>query len=121
MLAAFQILLAQRAGHHDISVGTDIANRNRLETENLIGFFINQLVLRTDLSGNPSFREVLKRVRAVTLGAYAHQDLPFDRLVDALKVKRSLDVTPLFQVKLIFQNAPIPPIELPDLVVTVLE
>lgn len=120
MLAAFQILLAQRAGHHDISVGTDIANRNRLETENLIGFFINQLVLRTDLSGNPTFREVLKRVRAVTLGAYAHQDLPFDRLVDALKVKRSLHVTPLFQVKLIFQNAPLPPIELPDLVVTVL-
>jgi amino acid adenylation domain-containing protein len=120
MLAAFQILLAQRAGHHDISVGTDIANRNRLETENLIGFFVNQLVLRTDLTGNPSFREVLKRVRAVTLGAYAHQDLPFDRLVDALKVKRSLHVTPLFQVKLIFQNAPIPPIELPNLVVTVL-
>jgi amino acid adenylation domain-containing protein len=120
MLAAFQILLAQRAGHHDISVGTDIANRNRLETENLIGFFVNQLVLRTDLTGNPSFRDVLKRVRAVTLGAYAHQDLPFDRLVDALKVKRSLQVTPLFQVKLIFQNAPLPPIELPDLVVTVL-
>jgi alpha-ketoglutarate-dependent taurine dioxygenase/acyl carrier protein len=121
MLAAFQILLAQRAGHHDISVGTDIANRNRLETENLIGFFINQLVLRTNLSGNPSFREVLKRVRVVTLGAYAHQDLPFDRLVDALKVERSLQVTPLFQVKLIFQNAPIPPIELPNLVVTVLD
>ena len=120
MLAAFQILLAQRAGHHDISVGTDIANRNRLETEKLIGFFVNQLVLRTDLTGNPSFREVLKRVRAVTLGAYAHQDLPFDRLVDALKVKRSLQLTPLFQVKLIFQNAPIPPIELPNLVVTVL-
>src|SRR5215213_6580857 len=121
MLAAFKILLAQRAGHHDISVGTDIANRNRLETENLIGFFVNQLVMRTDLSGNPSFREVLKRVRAVTLGAYAHQDLPFDRLVDALKVKRSLQVTPLFQVKLIFQNAPIPPLELPDLVVTLLD
>jgi amino acid adenylation domain-containing protein len=120
LLAAFQVLLAERAGHEDISVGTDIANRNLLETENHIGFFINQLVLRTDLSGDPSFQEVLKRVREVTLGAYARQDLPFDRLVDALKVERSLHVTPLFQVKVIFQNAPMPPIKLPDLAVSVL-
>jgi len=121
MLAAFDVLLSERAGHDDVSVGTDIANRNLIETENLIGFFINQLVLRTDLSGDPTFRELLARVREVTLGAYAHQDMPFDRLVDALKVERSLLVTPLFQVKLIFQNAPMPPIRLPGLALDVLE
>jgi acyl carrier protein len=120
LLAAYQVLLRHRSGADDIVVGTDVANRNRVEVENLIGFFINQLVLRTDLSGNPSFAELLERVRTVTLGAYAHQDVPFDRLVEALKVERSLQYSPLFQVKFVYQNAPMPPLELRDLNVQVM-
>ena len=120
LLAAYQVLLRHRSGAEDIVVGTDVANRNRVEVENLIGFFINQLVLRTDLSGNPSFGELLERVRTVTLGAYAHQDVPFDRLVEALKVERSLQYSPLFQVKFVYQNAPMPPLELRDLSVQVM-
>jgi amino acid adenylation domain-containing protein/non-ribosomal peptide synthase protein (TIGR01720 family) len=116
LLAGFQALLAIRSGSTDVVVGTDIANRNRLETEGMIGFFVNQLVLRTDLSGNPTFRELLARVREVALGAYAHQDLPFDRLVEALRVPRNLRHSPLFQVKINLQNAPeTRPVELPDL------
>ena len=120
LLAAFQVVLRHYSGSDDIVVGTDVANRNRVEVENLIGFFINQLVLRTDLSGDPSFTEVLQRVREVTLGAYAHQDMPFDRLVEALKVERSLEHSPLFQVKFVYQNAPMPPLELPNLSVRVM-
>ena len=120
LLATFQILLHHHSGADDIVLGTDVANRNRVEVENLIGFFINQLVLRTDLSGNPSFAELLERVRETTFGAYAHQDTPFDRLVEALKVERSLEYSPLFQVKLVYQNAPMPPLELADLTVEVL-
>jgi non-ribosomal peptide synthetase component F len=86
-------------------VGTDVTNRNQIETEHLIGFFVNQVVLRTDLTGNPRFLEVMHRVRKVSLEAYAHQDLPFDRLVKALNPERNLSHTPLFQVKFIFQNA----------------
>ncbi|MFB2976515.1 amino acid adenylation domain-containing protein [Microseira sp. BLCC-F43] len=111
VLATFQILLHYRSGQDDIVIGTDVANRNHAETEGLIGFFINQLVLRTNLGGNPTFRELLGRVREVTLGAYAHQDLPFEKLVEAFNPKRDLSRTPLFQVKLVLQNAPIPPIE----------
>jgi non-ribosomal peptide synthetase component F len=85
LLAAFQILLYRYSGQDDIIVGTPIANRNRQEIEPLIGFFVNSLVLRSDLVGNPSFRELLKRVREVTLGAYAHQDLPFEKLVEELQ------------------------------------
>src|SRR2546422_654286 len=77
-------------GQEDIVVGTDVAGRDRLEMENLIGFFVNLLVLRTDLSGNPTFKELLDRVREATLGAFAHQDLPFELLVDALRPDRSL-------------------------------
>jgi amino acid adenylation domain-containing protein len=120
LLAAFQTLLRHYTGQDDVSVGTDIANRKRLEIENVIGFFINQLVLRTDLSGDPAFAEVVKRVRDVTLEAYAHQDLPFDRLVDALKVERSLQSSPLFQIKFVMQNAPIPQFELQNFTVTLL-
>jgi amino acid adenylation domain-containing protein len=120
LLAAYQILLRHHSGMDDVVVGTDVANRNRNEVENLIGFFINQLVLRTDLSGDPSFTELLQRAREVTLGAYAHQDTPFDRLVEALKVERSLDHSPLFQVKFVYQNAPMSPLELPDLRVQVM-
>ncbi|OKH20882.1 hypothetical protein NIES593_17290 [Hydrococcus rivularis NIES-593] len=108
LLAAFQTLLHRYTKQDDIIVGTDVANRNRTETEGLIGFFINLLVLRTDLSGNPSFRELLNRVREVALGAYAHQDLPFAKLVEELQPERKLQPTPLFQVLFVMQNAPMP-------------
>jgi hypothetical protein len=108
LLAGFKALLSQAAGGDDIVVGTDLANRDRVETEPLIGFFVNQLVLRTSLSGDPSFAELLDRVRETALEAYAYQDVPFDRLVDALQWDRSLAQTPLFQVKFVLQNAPLP-------------
>ncbi|HKD76650.1 MAG TPA: condensation domain-containing protein, partial [Ktedonobacterales bacterium] len=106
MLAAFDVLLSRYSGQDDIAVGTAIANRNRAEIENLIGFFVNSLVLRTDLTGNPSFRELIGRVRDICLGAYAHQDLPFEHLVEVLQPKRDLSSNPLFQVMLSMQNAP---------------
>jgi len=105
LLAAFKLLLHQRARalprarRDDVVVGTDVANRNRLETEGLIGFFVNQLTLRTSLAGDPTFGELLARVREVALGAYAHQDLPFDHLVDELSPTRNLRRSPLFQIK----------------------
>ncbi len=105
LLAAFNTLLYRYTGQDDIIVGAPIANRNRSEIEGLIGFFTNTLVLRTDLSGNPTFRELLGRVRAVALGAYAHQDLPFEKLVEALHPERDLSHNPLFQVMFILQNA----------------
>jgi alpha-ketoglutarate-dependent taurine dioxygenase len=115
LLAAFKVLLYHHSRQEDLVVGTDVANRNRVETENLIGFFVNQLVLRTDLSGKPAFQEILRRVREVTLDAYAHQDMPFDKLVEVLKPERSLKYSPIFQVKLVLQNAPMPPLELANL------
>ncbi|MEA2173124.1 MAG: hypothetical protein QOD00_716, partial [Blastocatellia bacterium] len=118
MLAAFYILLSRVTGQDDITLGTDVANRNRSETEQLIGFFVNQLVLRAKLSGNPSFRDFLKQVRELTLMAYAHQDLPFDKLVETLNPDRAASRTPLFQAKIVFQNAPASPLELRGLVLT---
>jgi amino acid adenylation domain-containing protein len=115
LLAAFQTLLYRYTQQEDLVVGTDLANRNRQETEGLIGFFVNLLVLRTDLSGNPTFRSLLQRVRSVTLGAYAHQDLPFDKLVEALQPQRQRDQTPLFQVLFVMQNVPMPEPELAGL------
>jgi len=106
LLAGFQALLGRWTGQLDVAVGTDIANRNWKETEDLIGLFVNQVVLRTDLSGNPSFRELLWRVRETTLEAYRHQDLPFERLVEDLQPQRTANRPPLFQVKLGLENIP---------------
>ncbi len=98
LLGAFQVLLAKYAGTEDVVVGSPVAGRNRAETEGLIGFFVNTLVLRTGLQGDPHFREVLRRVRDVTLGAYEHQEIPFEKLVAELHPERSLGHAPLFQV-----------------------
>ena len=106
LLAAFQLLLQRYSGQKEIVVGTDVANRNYGETEGLIGFFVNQLVLRTDLSDEPTFVELLQRVKEVCLGAYAHQDVPFEKLVEELQPERDLSRSPLFQVKLVLQNVP---------------
>jgi len=106
LLSAFQALLYRYTGQHDIVVGSPIANRNRKEIESLIGFFTNTLVLRSQLDDNLSFRELLKQVREVALSVYAHQDLPFERLVEMLQADRSLSYHPLFQVMFVLQNAP---------------
>ena len=118
LLAAFQTLLSRYTGKDDIVVGSPIANRVSGELENLVGFFVNSLALRTDLSGKPSFRELLKQVREVALGAYAHQNLPFEKLVEELSPERSLSHNPLFQVSFVLQNAPMPPFELAGLTLT---
>jgi len=94
LLAAFQVLLSRHSGQDDIAVGTPIANRNRAETEGLIGFFVNTLVMRADLSANPQFTQLLAQVRETALGAFEHQDLPFERLVDDLGLERDLSRTP---------------------------
>jgi amino acid adenylation domain-containing protein len=121
LLAAFQALLARYTGQEDILVGTPVANRQRPEIDGLIGFFVNTLVLRTDLSGDPRFRELLRRVREVALGAYAHQDLPFEQLVQAIQPARDVSRTPLFQVLFVLQNAPMPALSLSGLTVELLE
>ncbi|WP_255512229.1 condensation domain-containing protein [Aerosakkonema funiforme] len=115
LLAALQTLLYRYTHQEDIAVGSPIANRNRSEIEGLIGFFVNSLVLRTNLSGNPTFREMLARVKQVTLGAYSHQDLPFEKLVEELHPERNLSRHPLFQVVFGFENAPMSALELPGL------
>jgi amino acid adenylation domain-containing protein len=106
MLAAFEVLLSRYTGQQDILVGTPIANRNRAEVEGLIGLFANILPLRVRLDGDPTFRQLLERVKETALGAYAHQDMPFERLVEELRPERSLSHNPLFQVMFSLQNAP---------------
>ncbi|NEQ48313.1 MAG: amino acid adenylation domain-containing protein [Leptolyngbya sp. SIOISBB] len=121
LLAAFQTLLHRYSGQTDILIGSPIANRSPAETENLIGFFVNTLVLRSDLSGDPSFRSLLKQVRQVALDAYAHHDVPFAKLVEVLQPSRDLAHHPLFQVMLILQTAAVPPLELPELTLSLTE
>lgn len=106
LLAAFDVLLWRYSGQDDVVVGTPIAGRNRSELEGLIGYFANTLPLRVDLAGNPTFRELLGRVRDTALDAYAHQEIPFDKLVEELHPERSLSHTPLFQVIFAFENTP---------------
>ena len=115
LLAAFQVLLARYTGEEEIVVGTPVAGRSRQELEPLIGFFVNTLVLRTSLCGRPDFLEVLRRVREVALGAFAHQDVPFEMLVEELQPERDLSHTPLFQVMFSFQNTPEADFNLPQL------
>ncbi|MGZ3461117.1 MAG: condensation domain-containing protein, partial [Archangium sp.] len=115
LLAAFQVLLSRYSGQDDISVGSPIAGRRHTEVEELIGFFTNTLVLRSRLSARASFRELLAQVRETTLGAYEHQDVPFEKLVDMLQPERDLSRTPLFQVLFVLQNAALPELQLPEL------
>jgi amino acid adenylation domain-containing protein len=105
LLAAFKVLLARYCGEEDIVVGTAVANRNRVELEPVIGLFVNTLALRTDLTGDLTFRELLARVRETCLGAYAHPDMPFEKLVEVLQPARTLDQNPLFQVSFVLQGA----------------
>ena len=121
LLAGFQILLHRYSGQKDFAIGTPIANRTRVELENLIGFFVNTLVLRADLSGNPTCRELLKRVSATALSAYEHQDLPFEKLVEELNPGRSLTRNPLFQVMFALQNMPAQALQLAGLTMTPME
>jgi amino acid adenylation domain-containing protein len=106
LLAAWNVLLARASGDADVVVGTPIAGRTRVETEGLIGLFVNTLALRTDLSDDPGFRALLARVRETTLGAFAHQDLPFEKLVGEIRPERSLGHAPIFQVMFVYQNTP---------------
>jgi amino acid adenylation domain-containing protein len=115
LLAAFHTLLGRYTGQPDIVIGSPIAGRTLAETEGLIGFFVNTLALRLDSSGNPTFRQLLHLTREVALGAYAHQDLPFEKLVEELQPERDLRRTPLFQVAFAYQNFPSHKLELPGL------
>ncbi|MFN2634156.1 MAG: amino acid adenylation domain-containing protein [Thermoanaerobaculia bacterium] len=115
LLAALGVLLSHQTGSEDVVVGSPVAGRNRIETEGVVGLFINTIVLRLRLEGNPSFRELMQRVRETALGAYTHQEVPFERLVDALKVERTLSHNPVFQVWFVLQNSGGPPPELAGL------
>jgi amino acid adenylation domain-containing protein len=115
LLAVFETLLSRLTGQEDVVVGSPVAGRSRRETENLIGFFVNTLALRGDLTGDPRFEELLAQVRKATLEGYAREDLPFERLVEHLQPQRSLSHSPVFQAVLVLQNAPFTALELPGL------
>ncbi|HEV2846704.1 MAG TPA: condensation domain-containing protein, partial [Thermoanaerobaculia bacterium] len=115
LLAGFETLLCRYAGQDDVMVGTTVANRSRAELEGLIGFFVNTLALRGDLSGDPAFSALLTRTRKAVLGAFAHQDLPFEKLVAEIQPERDLSRSPLFQVVFQLQNAPMERVGLPGL------
>ena len=121
LLAAFQVLLHRYSSQEDIAVGSPIAGRTRPELEGLIGFFVNTLVLRGDLSGDPAFRELLRRVRRTAIEAYTHQDVPFEKLVSVTHPDRDSSRAPLFQVMFALQNVPPPELHAPELVLTPLE
>ena len=112
LLAAFKILLFRYSNQEDIIIGTPIANRNRKETENIIGFFSNNLLIRSDLSGNPAFNIFLKQIKQIALNAFAHQEIPFEKIVEFVNPKRDMSHSPLFQVMFIMQNIIIPDINL---------
>ena len=121
LLAAFKVFLFRHARQEDIVVGVPIAGRNKPDLENVIGLFINMLAMRTDLSGNPTFRELLDRVRDTALGAYEHQDLPFEKLVEVMQPERDTSYSPLFQVMFHLGNLGIPSLNLPGLTLTPLD
>ena len=121
LLAGFKILLSRYSGQNDLSIGSPIANRNRKEIEGLIGFFVNTLVLRSEVNETESFSDFLKHVRETTLGAYEHQDIPFEQLVEVLQPERHSSHSPLFQVMFVLQNAPVSELQLPGLQLDMLE
>ena len=121
LLGAFYVLLHYHTRQQDMIVGTDLANRSSVETETMIGFFVNQVALRADLSGDPTFTEILGRVRAVSLEAYLNQDVPFERVVEAVNPPRERNRTPLFQTKFVLQNAPRPRLEMAGLQLSEIE
>jgi amino acid adenylation domain-containing protein len=121
LLSAFQTLLYRYTNQEDITVGTPVANRNKVEIENLIGFFVNTVAIRVDLSGNPTFRQLLGRVRETILEVQTHQEIPLERVVEEVQPKRELNRAPLFQVMFVLQNAPLPQLKLADLTLVPME
>jgi len=121
LLAAFNVLLLRYTGRKDIVIGSPVAGRSKSVTEGLIGFFVNVLALRIKLDDNPTFYELLKQVRAVTLDAYTHQDLPFEKLIEELHPDRNQNYAPLYNVMFVFQNAPMSTLELPGLALSLID
>ncbi|GAX34041.1 non-ribosomal peptide synthetase [Nodularia sp. NIES-3585] len=118
LMAAYATLLSRYSGQSDILLGTPIASRNHQELEGLIGFFVNTLVMRTRLEANPSFSDLLIQVRSVCMDAYANQEVPFEQIVEALQIERSLSHSPLFQVMFALQNTPMEQLQTPELAIS---